>query len=55
MEWRREARLSKITKDIAADLGILTTPLIDLGFPGEGAMMVARSPGKHPIRYVLEC
>jgi hypothetical protein len=55
MAWRRAIRHSEITRETAAELGILKTSLTGLGFPEKGAMFVARCPEKRPLRYILEC
>jgi hypothetical protein len=55
MKWNRAIQHDTITRDLATELGILKTPLAELGIPEKGAMVVARAPDKTPLRYVLQC
>jgi molybdopterin/thiamine biosynthesis adenylyltransferase len=54
MAWRRTILHTRITRQLAHELGILSTPLSGLGLPADGAMIVARSSDSPPIRYVLQ-
>lgn len=53
MLWRRELQLSRVNERDILLLGIDRTPLVELGLPSEGAMFVARTRGKSPIRFLL--
>jgi len=55
MAWQRAIQHDRISREFAADLGILTKSLAALGLPAQGAMIVARSPDTPPKRYILEC
>jgi len=54
MRWRRIVQHQQITRRLACELGILSTPLAALGLPMDGAMIIARSSNLPPIRYVLQ-
>lgn len=55
MTWRRSIQNDQISREMADDLEILKRPLVEFGLPQKGAMIVARCPGKRPVRYILEC
>jgi hypothetical protein len=52
MSWLREMQIDRVSRQVAAGLGILHTPLDKLGIPTDGAMFLARSPG-NPIQRLL--
>lgn len=55
MTWQRANQQDRINRELAAELNILSKPLADLGIPERGSMIVARSPEKRPMRFILEC
>lgn len=54
MQWVTETRRTRLTADDLAELGIEDTPWTELGLPPRGAMIVARTDGKPPLRLVLD-
>ena len=54
MSWRRVLHHDRITRQLASDLGILDTSLTKLGLPESGAMIIARSAARPPVRYVFD-
>ena len=54
MVWCRTTQLPRLDVTTAADLGVLETPLVELGMPEEGAMLIARTANEPPLRLVLE-
>jgi ThiF family len=55
MSWRRAIQYDRVSMQHASDLGILGVPLTTLGLPEQGAMLVARTANRPPVRFVLQC
>lgn len=53
MEWSRATSLSRLALADAQQMRISDVPLDVLGLPPVGAMIVARAPGKRPVRLLL--
>ena len=53
MAWRTETQRAALTRRQAQQLGVLDRPLGELGFPGEGALFVARADGRPAVRLLL--
>jgi hypothetical protein len=54
MTWAIERQRDRLTLGEVHELGIHHLPLDQLGLPERGAMLVARTPGKPPLRLVLK-
>jgi hypothetical protein len=53
MTWLREIQIDRISRTAANELGVLDANLADLGVPTDGAMFLARGPGRLPQRLLL--
>jgi hypothetical protein len=55
MSWRRAIQYDRVSMQLASDLGILAVPLTALGLPAQGAMLIARTANRPPVRFLLQC
>jgi hypothetical protein len=55
MAWQQAIQVARLDEAQAQQLEILDTPLVELGLPTDGAMIVARAPDQPPLRLVIEC
>ena len=54
MQWIEQTQHSVFEKADVEELGIGGVPLSELGLPSVGAMFVARTGGKLPLRLLLD-
>jgi hypothetical protein len=54
MRWLPLAQIHCLSRDVAAELGILGHTLSEIGFPEYGAMITVRAPERPPVRLLLK-